>query len=95
MTQKPTNAMIVNHYDCDVPGCSGPVNKRKLDAFDELLELLKRAAPYMKTVSRSGSSYDENDPNLYEEMVAAIAKVDQKGGNGEQFHTAPRSPRTD
>ena len=24
-------------HECDMPGCPGPVNKRKLEAFDELL----------------------------------------------------------
>ena len=42
MTQKALN----DHYhllaptaphDCDMPNCPGPVNKRKLEAFDELL----------------------------------------------------------
>ena len=28
-------------HDCDVPGCPGPVNKRKLEAFDSLLAALE------------------------------------------------------
>ena len=27
-------------HECDLPGCPGPVNKRKLEAFDELLAAL-------------------------------------------------------
>ena len=28
-------------HDCDVPGCPGPLNQRKLEAFEGLLEALK------------------------------------------------------
>ncbi len=36
---------------------------------------LERVLPYMKTVSRSGNwAYEENDPELYEELTAALAQ---------------------
>ena len=61
-------------HACEVPGCPGPVNKRKLEAFEELLVLLRRSLPYLKVCSRNDiSAYSENDPYLYEEAGAAIA----------------------
>ena len=45
-------------------------------AAPELLALLKRAAPYIKTISRNDQGgYSEHDPCLYEEIQAAIAKA--------------------
>ena len=44
----------------------------------ELLALLERAAPYIKTISRNDvPGYEENDPALYEEIQAAIAKASE------------------
>lgn len=43
----------------------------------DMLRLLKRVAPYMKTVSRSGHyGYETNDPTLYEDILYAIAKAE-------------------
>ena len=45
-----TQEMLADHYhlvaptaphDCDMPGCPGPLNKRKLEAFDNLLAALQ------------------------------------------------------
>mgnify|MGYP001598047020 CR=1 FL=1 len=45
-------------------------------AAPELLSLLQRAAPYMKTVSRNDTGgYSDNDPTLYEDILAAIANA--------------------
>ena len=63
-------------HDCMMPGCPGPVNKRKLETFDELLSILQRAAPYIKTVSRNDTGgYSDNNPTLYEDILAAIANA--------------------
>lgn len=32
-------------HDCDVPGCPGPVNKRKLEALEELVKAAQVTAP--------------------------------------------------
>lgn len=64
-------------HACDVPGCPGPENKRKLEAFEGLLVLLRRSLPYLKVCSRNDiNAYSENDPYLYEEAGAAVAKAD-------------------
>ena len=51
-------------------------NSLLIAAAPELLSLLQRAAPYMKTVSRNDTGgYSDNDPTLYEDILAAIAKA--------------------
>ena len=51
-------------------------NARLIAAAPELLSLLQRAAPYMKTVSRNDTGgYSDNDPALYEDILAAVAKA--------------------
>ena len=58
-------------HSCDVPGCPGPENKRKLEAFEDLLAALQMLAQtphilyYLKT----------NDPMALEQACAAIAKA--------------------
>ena len=51
-------------HDCDVPGCPGPVNKRKLEAFEQLL-----------AAALEVHAYDTNDPKAVEQAHAAIAKA--------------------
>ena len=59
-----------------------PVNDRQLvavNSHEALLELLRRAAPYIKTVSRNDNwGYEQNDQTLYEEMCSAIALAETK-----------------
>ena len=62
-------------HDCMMPGCPGPENKRKLEAFEELLILLQRSMSYLKVCGENDiNGYSEYDPCLYEEVGAALAK---------------------
>ena len=46
------------------------------NAHEELLSLLQRAVPWMKVVSSNDmGGYSDNDPTLYEEILAAIARA--------------------
>ena len=46
------------------------------NVHEDLLALLQRAAPYIKTVSRNDTGdYSNNDPTLYEDILAAVAKA--------------------
>ena len=46
------------------------------NAHEELLSLLQRAVPYMKTVSRNDTGgYSDNDPTLYEEIRDTVARL--------------------
>lgn len=48
--------------------------ERRAECYPYLLSALRRAAPYIKTVSRNDKlGYDDN--TLYEDMLAAIAKA--------------------
>ena len=63
-------------HDCDVPGCPGPVNKRKLETFDELLAALQWVLNHYTEYLRSVGA----DPNQAANVVAArsaIAKAKQ------------------
>ena len=43
----PAVAPVTAPHDCMMPGCPGPVNKRKLEAFDDLLAAAERVAAYL------------------------------------------------
>ena len=67
-------------HECDDPTCSGAINKRKLDAFPELLEACKAA----KQAIANAISFvnDEASPTasteisaLFAQLYAAIAKA--------------------
>ena len=67
-------------HECDDPTCSGAINKRKLDAFPELLEACKAA----KQAIANAISFvnDEAAPTssteistLFAQLYAAIAKA--------------------
>ena len=60
-------------HDCDVPGCPGPANKRKLEAFPDLLAALER-------IRMEATGGWEADPAAWMQIIedtarAAIAKV--------------------
>ena len=55
------------HHSCNMPGCPGPENKRKLDAFDGLLVALREIA---NTPCDHGPGYCARDI-----ARAAIAKA--------------------
>ena len=56
-------------HDCDMPGCPGPVNQRKLEAFPELL-----AACIYAIGCIDGEIRDYRD-ELPKKLRAAIAKA--------------------
>ena len=82
MTQK----ILTDHYhlvaptaphSCDVPDCPGPVNKRKLEAFDDLLAALTKIATAPEgAYSRDKEQYLKNVIAWCQETAeAAIAKA--------------------
>ena len=62
-------------HDCDVPGCPGPENKRKLEAFEELLEAARATMEAVKTGTTSGNPYTKRFVKLAE---AAIATAEER-----------------
>ena len=65
-----TQKTLADHYHlvartaphfCDVPDCPGPVNKRKLEAFEELLDSLVRLID-----SNGGCDFDFTSDELQE-----------------------------
>ena len=82
MTQK----VLADHYHvvaptaphfCDIPNCPGPENKRKLEAFEELLAALTKIATAPEGVySRDKEQYLKNVISWCQETAqAAIAKA--------------------
>ena len=69
-------------HDCDVPNCPGPVNKRKLEAFDELLAALEASfhgLDAMLTTPMRGNAADKAigiAKAAREQARAAIAKAE-------------------
>ena len=56
-------------HNCNVPGCPGPENKRKLEAFDDLLAACKLALRFAL-----GDHLSENEVgNHASQLAAAIA----------------------
>ena len=66
-------------HDCNARGCPGPVNKRKLEAFDELLAALTKIATAPEgAYSRDKEQYLKNVIEWCQETAqAAIAKAQE------------------
>ena len=76
MTQK----ILADHYhlvartaphSCDIPNCPGPVNKRELEAFADLLAALQ----VLVLTPHILDHLEANDPMALEQARAAIAKA--------------------
>lgn len=57
-------------HDCDVSGCPGPENKRKLEVFDELVTALEGLLPMWESGIK--------EPHV-EQARAALARAEKKG----------------
>lgn len=65
-------------HDCDDPQCPGAINKRKLDAFDGLLEACGASLVLCNALGRNGATiaYDGISDFCVTDMIrAAIAKA--------------------
>ena len=79
-----TQEMLADHYHlvaptaphfCDIPDCPGPVTKRKLEAFDDLLAAL-RLYVRLDNDLRAGGEIDPADwAECYQAAQAAIARA--------------------
>ncbi len=73
-------------HDCSVPGCPGPENKRRLEAFEDLLVALKRAQDqldcwnYRPEMATNDCREGYRCPAclLHADAVGAIAKAEGK-----------------
>ena len=68
--------ICMSPHNCDAPGCPGPENKRKLEAFDDLLAALQDLMVYFKPVDRA---IIRVDPISIAKAWAAIAKATREG----------------
>ena len=65
-------------HDCDVPNCPGPVNKRKLDAFWELLEVCEAVEILVRLAEFPSDEWivaGSRLPSLGRQLRNAIAKA--------------------
>ncbi len=64
-------------HECSVPGCPGPENKRKLEAFDSVLAALKGARKLPRPWIHGGISYDDWE-GAFVAIDAAVAKAEER-----------------
>ena len=64
-------------HDCSVPGCPGPENKRRLEAFEELVVALRAVADAFSQPKADEEAEHNAIRHAYELARAALAKAEK------------------